>query len=227
MAFGREPEPADVRGLNLTLRWIVLACGVGLFGVMTDPVQQATSSQRRMPPSETSAYKESPPLERIHPIPRTKPTSIRPPSRTGHLLIPAIGVDSPLIPLGVTSNRTLEVPKDYGVAGWFTGGPFPGEPGPAVVAGHVDSISGPAVFYRLRELQKGDVIVVSRKGGLRSRFRVESLRWFSKSAFPTDLVYGFVDTPVLRLITCGGAFDSSAGHYVDNLVVFASPMTDS
>jgi sortase (surface protein transpeptidase) len=121
----------------------------------------------------------------------------------------------------------LEVPKDWGVAGWFSGGPFPGEPGPAVVAGHVDSRSGPAVFYRLPELQQGDLIVVWRRGGVRSRFRVESLKWFSKTAFPTQLVYGSIDTAALRLITCGGAFDSSTGHYVDNLVVFASPIDES
>jgi hypothetical protein len=133
-------------------------------------------------------------------------------------------VDAELIPLGVTRLGALEVPQDWGVAGWFTGGPFPGGPGPAVVVGHVDSTVGPAVFYRLRELQQGDVIEVWRKGGIRSRLQVVSLRWFSKSAFPTQLVYGSVATPALRLITCGGAFDDSTGHYVDNLVVFASPI---
>jgi sortase (surface protein transpeptidase) len=148
-------------------------------------------------------------------------------SSRGHILIPAIGVDAPLLPLGLTPENALDVPKDWGVTGWFDGGPFPGQPGPAVVVGHVDSTSGPAVFYRLRELHRGDVIVVWRKGGVRWRFRVESLRWFSKSAFPTELVYGSVATPALRLITCGGAFDQSTRHYVDNLVVFASPMTDS
>ncbi|MGH2827168.1 MAG: class F sortase [Actinomycetota bacterium] len=158
---------------------------------------------------------------------RAASNPIRSPAPTGHIRIPAIGVDSSLIPRGLNPDRTLDVPKDWGVAGWFEGGPFPGEPGPAVVVGHVDSTSGPAVFYRLRELNRGDVIEVWRKGGIRSRFRVESLRWFSKSAFPTQLVYGAIATPVLRLITCGGAFDQSTGHYVDNLVVFASPMTDS
>jgi sortase (surface protein transpeptidase) len=155
------------------------------------------------------------------------PNPIRPSTSTGHIFIPAIGVDASLIPLGLTPRRTLEVPKDWGVAGWFEGGPFPGERGPAVVVGHVDSTSGPAVFYRLPELEPGDMIVAWRKGGVRSRFRVVSLRWFSKSDFPTQLVYRSTATPALRLITCGGEFDSSTGHYVDNLVVFASPLTSS
>jgi sortase (surface protein transpeptidase) len=148
------------------------------------------------------------------------------PSRRGHILIPAIGVEAPLMPLGLAAEGTLEVPQDWGVAGWFTGGPFPGEPGPAVVAGHVDSTVGPAVFYRLPELRPGDVIVVWRNGDVRSRFRVTSLKWFPKSAFPTQSVYGSVASPALRLITCGGAFDRSTGHYVDNLVVFATPVTE-
>jgi sortase family protein len=229
MGSSGQPESASGGGLHprSVLRWIVLACAVALFGVAADPAHRATRSTRPPAPSVASVMKVTPPLERLQSVRRAAPKPIRPPSSTGHILIPAIGVDAPLIPLGLTPDRTLEVPKDWGEAGWFAGGPFPGEPGPAVVAGHVDSTSGPAVFYRLRELDRGDVIVVWRKGGLRSRFRVVSLKWFPKSAFPTELVYGSVDGPALRLITCGGAFDNSTGHYLDNLVVFASPLTDS
>lgn len=224
MASGSHLYRGAASGLrpNRLTRWLVLASAVALYGVATNQVDPATVSARRLPPSE--ALELIAPFQRLHPIGRAVPEPIRPLSTMGHILIPAIGVDSSLIPLGLTRNRTLEVPKDWGVAGWFSGGPFPGEPGPAVVAGHVDSRSGPAVFYRLPELQQGDLIVVWRRGGLQSRFRVESLKWFQKTAFPTELVYGSIDTPALRLITCGGAFDSSTGHYVDNLVVFASPL---
>jgi hypothetical protein len=141
----------------------------------------------------------------------------------GHILIPAIGVEASVIPLGLAPDGTLEVPQDYGLAGWWTGGPFPGEPGPAVVVGHVDSKAGPAVFYRLRSLRPGDPILVWRPGAERARFVVESTLWVAKSAFPTRRVYGSVAGPALRLITCGGAFDRATGHYLDNLIVFAVP----
>jgi sortase (surface protein transpeptidase) len=231
MASTPQPESARVGWLHprRVLRWMALACAVAaLSGVATCTPKQKTRLAKPPVASEASEVMSlAPPLERSLLMRRAVPDTPPPPSSTGHIRIPAIGVDASLIPLGLTRDRALDVPKDWGVAGWFEGGPFPGEPGPAVVVGHVDSTSGPAVFYRLRELNRGDVIAVWRKGGVRSRFRVVSRRWFSKSAFPTQLVYGSVDTPALRLITCGGAFDSSTGHYVDNLVVFASPMTDS
>jgi hypothetical protein len=231
MAPVGQSESARVgwRHPNRVVRWMALACAVAvLFGVVAYTAKQSTRLARPPIPSEASEIMSlALPLERPLWLRRAVSNQIRSPSSTGHIRIPAIEVDASLIPRGLNPDRTLDVPKDWGVAGWFEGGPFPGEPGPAVVVGHVDSTSGPAVFYRLRELHRGDVIVVWRKRGNRSRFRVESLRWFSKSAFPTQLVYGAIATPALRLITCGGAFDESTGHYVDNLVVFASAVTDS
>lgn len=230
MPSNGSPESTRVGWLHPQhgLRWMALACAAAaLSGVVTYTVkqtQQAKAPVDSESPGVTSLARQlEPPLQ----MRGTVHNASLPPSTRGHIRIPAIGVDASVIPLGLTPDGALDVPKAWGTAGWFEGGPFPGEPGPAVVVGHVDSTSGPAVFYRLRELSRGDVIVVWRKGGVRSRFRVVSLRWFSKSAFPTELVYRSVDTPALRLITCGGAFDSSTGHYVDNLVVFASPMTNS
>ena len=213
---------------NRVVRGMTLVCAVAaLFGVVSDSAEQSTRLTRPpIPPEASEVTSLALALERPLWLHRAVSNPIRSPSSTGHIRIPAIGVDTSLVPRGLNPDGTLDVPRAWGVAGWFEGGPFPGEPGPAVVVGHVDSTSGPAVFYRLRELHAGDVIVVWRKGGIRSRFRVESLRWFSKSAFPTQLVYGAIATPALRLITCGGAFDQSTGHYVDNLVVFASPITD-
>jgi hypothetical protein len=231
MASDGQPKSAKVGWLHPIRvgRGIALVCAVAaLIGVVADTAKRSTRPVRPPVPSEASEVMTlTSPLGRPLWMRRAVSNPIRSPSRTGHIRIPAIGVDSSLIPRGLNPDSSLDVPKDWGVAGWFEGGPFPGDPGPAVVVGHVDSTSGPAVFYRLRELRRGDVIVVWRKGGLRSRFRVESLRWFPKSSFPTKLVYGAIATPALRLITCGGAFDQSTGHYEDNLVVFASPITDS
>ena len=135
--------------------------------------------------------------------------------------IPSIGVQAPIIRLGVNPDRTLEVPTDFGDAGWWSGGPRPGEPGPAVIAGHVDSDTGPAVFFRLRELRPHDAIVVDRRDGSRARFSVIGSEQYPKDHFPTARVYGATAEPTLRLITCGGEFDNSSGHYLDNTVVYA------
>jgi sortase (surface protein transpeptidase) len=138
------------------------------------------------------------------------------------VVIPRIGVAAPLIRLGLQRDRRMEVPKDYSMAGWYTGGPRPGELGPAVIAGHVDSKRGPAVFYRLGELRRGDGLVVRYSGGFEVRFRVERTERHPKAAFPTARVYGRIAGAKLRLITCGGEFDPASGHYRDNMIVFAT-----
>jgi hypothetical protein len=135
--------------------------------------------------------------------------------------IAAVGIETALIPLGLDAHRALEMPERFDVAGWWSGGYRPGEPGPAVIAGHVDSKTGPAIFYRLRDVKKGDAIVVGRRDGSSVRFVVLSVGHYAKTAFPTKQVYGPTSRPALRLITCSGDFDRSTGHYVDNTVVFA------
>ena len=137
------------------------------------------------------------------------------------LRIPSIGVDSPLALLGVDGSGALVPPTDFARAGWFSGGPVPGDVGPSVVAGHVDSADGPAVFFRLRDLVAGDAIVVERADGTTVGFTVTRADRFAKDAFPSDDVYGPTSTAELRLITCGGEFDRAAGSYRDNVVVFA------
>ena len=135
--------------------------------------------------------------------------------------IDAIGVGAPVIRLGLNPDGTLEVPTRFGDTGWWTGGARPGERGPAVIAGHVDSRGGPAVFFRLDRLRARDAIVVVLRDGSRVRFLVQRTARYRKAAFPTAAVYGPTRTPALRLITCSGAFDSASGHYVDNTVVYA------
>ena len=115
----------------------------------------------------------------------------------------------------------METPDKWGNAGWYEPGAEPGERGPAVIAGHIDSKSGPAVFYRLRELRRGNVIRIGRADGSAVRFRVEGVERWPKAEFPTRRVFGRTHISALRLVTCSGDFDSSTGHYVDNTIVYA------
>ena len=143
--------------------------------------------------------------------------------RPVRLDIPSIGVASPpLIELGTEADGSLEVPVDFGVAGWFAAGPAAGQFGPAVIAGHVDSKDGPGIFYRLGALKKGALVTVTRDDGTKAQFVVDKVERYAKDRFPTAAVYG--DTThrsELRLITCGGDFDTASGHYVDNVVAYA------
>jgi hypothetical protein len=137
------------------------------------------------------------------------------------VVIPAIGVDSLLAPLGVDSAGTLVPPSDFAQAGWFGAGTRPGEVGPAVLAGHVDSYAGPAVFFRLEDLTAGDAVQVLRSDGRTVSFRVTRVAQYPKDRFATTEVYGPTAAPELRLITCGGTFDRSRRSYEDNIVVYA------
>jgi len=135
--------------------------------------------------------------------------------------IPAIGVSTGLERLALASDGSLRTPRDPGRAGWFEGGPRPGEVGPAVVVGHLDSVSGPAVFWRLSRLRPGDRISVSAADGARHDFAVRRVRLVPQDGFPSDLVYAPTPAHALRLITCGGSYDHVQGHYRSNVVVFA------
>jgi sortase (surface protein transpeptidase) len=127
------------------------------------------------------------------------------------------------MPLGLNRDGTLEVPRDYSQTGWYTDGPEPGETGAAVIVGHVDSKTGPAAFFRLRELRRGDAIRVARTDGSTVKFTVTRIEQWRKAAFPTARVYGRTHGPALRLVTCSGDFDPATGHYANNTIVFASP----
>jgi hypothetical protein len=136
--------------------------------------------------------------------------------------IPAIGVSAPVIALGLNRDGTLQTPRVWAETGWYKPGPEPGERGPAVVVGHVDSTTGPAVFYRLRSLRPGNLIRIQRRDGSAVRFRVQRVERWPKAEFPTSRVYGPTRGAVLRIVTCSGNFDRSTGHYVDNTIVYAS-----
>lgn len=149
------------------------------------------------------------------------PVAPAPASPPVALDIPAIGVTSGLESLGTDAAGVLEPPEEWQSAGWYRDGVRPGDRGAAIVAGHVDSRTGPAVFARLAELAPGDEVAVTRADGSVVRFVVEGAVQSAKAEFPTDEVYGAVPDAQLRLITCGGAFDADTGHYTDNLIVFA------
>jgi sortase (surface protein transpeptidase) len=141
------------------------------------------------------------------------------------LTIPLIGVQTRLVTLGLTTTGELQVPSSTSVAGWYTGSPRPGAIGSAIIVGHIDSLTGPGVFYRLSELAAGDKIFVKRADGTLVEFRVTSVQTYLKDRFPTEDVYGPVPDAELRLITCGGAFDAATGHYLSNIVVYATAVS--
>ena len=138
------------------------------------------------------------------------------------LQIPAIAVSTPLVRLGRLPDGSIEVPHDWNTAGWYDRGPRPGQPGPAVILGHVDSKTGPAVFFRLRALRPRDVVRVGLADGRILVFRVQRVERYPKDKFPTEAVYLPTLNRELRLITCGGEFDYAAGSYRDNIVVYAT-----
>ncbi|MGW3173848.1 class F sortase [Streptomyces sp. NPDC001153] len=143
-------------------------------------------------------------------------------SAANRVRIPAIQVNAPVMPVGLDAAGWVAAPppEDPNLAGWFTGAVSPGEKGTAVIVGHVDNQRGPAVFYGLGALKKGNRIEVLRKDGKTAVFETYGVEVFSKSGFPGDRVYGSKGTPELRVITCGGGFSRKNG-YDGNVVVFA------
>jgi sortase (surface protein transpeptidase) len=196
----------------------VLIAGCGVVPTTTSREGGERSPEVERPSSETRQR----PADRRPTRPRAEAAPIPSGARPRAVVIPKIKVAAPLIRLGLGPDRRMQVPEDFSVAGWYVGGPRPGEVGPAVIAGHVDSKRGPAVFYRLGELRRGDTVVVRYSGGLQVRFRVERTERHPKAAFPTARVYGRTSGAKLRLITCGGTFDRASGHYRDNVIVYAT-----
>jgi sortase (surface protein transpeptidase) len=138
------------------------------------------------------------------------------------IVIPAIGVDARVVPLGLNPDRTMQVPSNLADTGWFQPGPEPGEQGAAVIVGHLNSISGPGVFAHLSKLRPGDRIKVHLKGGSTVTFVAKSAIRVAKSRFPTKRVYARTAQPTLRVITCAGKLNPASGHHADNYIVFAS-----
>lgn len=226
----------------------VAAVGFGLVGQRPDPpsvapqpvVEQqeddaATTAEERVtvpPPSAPEVHDEvavTPQEDRTGPAEEESASASRtdpglPASPPVEVRIPAIGVTSPLHPLGLAADGTLEVPSGdlYDQAAWYDGSPTPGEVGPTVIEGHVTGAGGRAsIFFELAALAPGDTVEVDRQDGRTVTFEVYRVDQFAKSSFPTVDVYGPTAGPELRVITCGGEFDDEVGHHTDNTVVYA------
>jgi sortase (surface protein transpeptidase) len=200
---------------------LIAASGVRLA---VPAIRQAEAARgRALPPPLVAATTGTPSPAASPPPPPVVTDPVR-------LKIPAIALDAPLVGLGLTPEKAIDTPTRWGDAGWYRPGVPPGAVGPAVLVGHYDSKSGPAVFFRLNALLPGDQIQVVGGSGTTVTFVVDRLQEVAKSTFPMQEVYGPVTRPEIRLITCDGAFDEHTRHYVDNLVVYGhaiSPPTAS
>jgi sortase (surface protein transpeptidase) len=197
----------------VALALIMVAGGGGAALALARPARTPTATDRAVPgPARMSMLASGPPAVSGGGLAPATPVRIE---------IPSIAVSASVDPVGLNPDGSLQVPKDFGRAGYYTGRPTPGEIGAAVINGHVDSTLRPAVFFRLRELRGGDEVVITRADGTRPIFVVDRLEEHRKDTFPTAEVYGPVPEATLRLITCAGTFDRRARHYRDNLIVFA------
>ena len=199
---------------------------LGLRSAAGPPQPPATAAQSLVAaapaPGPTTVPSRSPTASRSAPASGVDLGPILKPSAPVAIDIPSISVSTRnIVGLGLTADGHLDVPKDFSSVGWYTKGPSPGQLGPTILSGHVDSHNGPAIFYRLGALRPGARVNVARKDGSTATFTIDRIQRFPKDHFPTAQVYGATNRAELRLITCGGSFDPRTGHYVDNIVAFA------
>ncbi|MEW5095645.1 class F sortase [Clavibacter michiganensis] len=217
--------PADASPARRARRAAVLAGALIPLAALAGCAPAEPETAPAVPPAAVSTEPSAPPTTAPSDPPTSAPTVVQGlgavPTRVA---IPAIDLDQPLIDLGIAADGRMEVPVDFDDVGWFTGGGRPGGRGPTVIAAHVDSRVGPAAFGRLAELGVGDEVSVQDVDGGSTRYVVTEVADFPKADFPTARVFGAQATDQLRLITCGGIFDRSVGHYEDNRVVFAEPV---
>lgn len=142
-------------------------------------------------------------------------------ARPMRLRIPAIGVDAAIESVGKTQAGAMDVPRDARNVAWYNLGPLPGTPGNAVISGHLDDVKGPAVFYKLRNLKKGDDIIVTGEDNVARAFKVMSVESYAYDKAPVARIFGFDLTRDLNLITCGGTWNRSARNYSQRMVVYA------
>ncbi|MGA5797840.1 class F sortase [Streptomyces cellulosae] len=191
----------------VAVAFLVAGCGGG--GGSADDGPAATGTPGNRAPAAAGSPVSGPrPLERSVPV---------------GLEIPAIGVDTPVVRLGLAPDRTVEVPPITAddPAGWYWYSPTPGRPGPSVILGHVTvGAYGDGVFRHLARLRQDDGITVRLENGTAAEFAVTSVRTVAKADFPTEDVYGDTPRPELRLVTCGGPLED--GEYRDNVIVFAA-----
>lgn len=199
-------------GRSLVGLWWVLGVGICVLAVALigfGPIRESANPVAAAPPSRAPA----PTAASAESAPASLPTGLD---------IPAIGVSTDLIRLGLNDDNTVQVPRDAAKAGWYEHGPAPGQLGSAVILGHVDSTEGPAVFFRLRFLTPGDRLQARLADGTTAFFRVTRVATYANEDFPARRVYaGSPKRPALNLVTCGGVYDRDRGGYQSNVVVFS------
>jgi hypothetical protein len=197
---------------------VLAATGAGLLVLGPSPaeapVHRVVAAPAELPPEQPAraAAAAVAPVAVVRQLPASPPTAVR---------IPALGVTSDVMELGLRRDGSMEVPPGAYPVGWYDRSPTPGQLGPAVLAAHVDWAGRPGAFAGLDELLPGDTVEVDRADGSTAVFVVDRVEEHAKADFPSDAVYGDLDHAGLRLITCGGAFDEDTGDYADNVVVFA------
>lgn len=225
--------------LSPTARWLiaaalaaVLAVAAVLWGIThryEAPAPPSAATAAVPGPSQTPGAQEASPSLGSSTSAAGPATDVRAGAKPVSVSLPAIGVQLPLIELGLQPDGTLAVPSGAQIdkGAWFTGSPVPGNVGPAVIEAHVTTATGKGPFFRLAILSAGDRASVRLADGSSVPFVVYRVARYPKNAFPTGEVYGNTSGPELRLITCGGEFDRSTGHFDDNTVVYARLATAS
>ncbi len=202
---------------------------VGVTPAVSAPTTTVNTTTTTVKPASSLAA--LPIVPRAESSPRLAHTKSPPPtyvakpirrSRPIHLSIPIIGVSVPLSVVTLNKNGTVNVPTNFAVPAWYNGDRSPGQKGSAVILGHVDNYHGPAVFFYLDKLKLGNRVDVTLADKQKLVFAVIGIRMYKKTNFPDALVYGARDYPALQLVTCGGIFDPSTGHYLSNIVVFTA-----
>ena len=211
---GYAPQPGASQSLRARVAGVagllLIVAGAAAVGVVIMAQEHAPQ------PSRAAAGATGPSAGHGPSLPRSLPVSVE---------IPAIGVHSTLLRLGVNPDGTIQVPSLYtrpSEAAWYKYSVTPGQIGASVIEGHLDGYHGPAVFFRLGALRPGNSINVTLADGITAVFRVTGVRRYRKSTFPAQAIYGATRYAALHLITCGGAFDRTTGHYLSSTVVFAS-----
>ncbi|MET7617718.1 class F sortase [Streptomyces sp. NPDC005408] len=210
-----NPPASPPRSVGRSMLWSLASIALGVVLILNSSGTPADGVPRARPGAFASAPASRP---SAHGDEKAMPRSA--PKR---LSILEIAVDAPFTTLSIGKSGQLDAPPpdDNNLVGWFKGGPSPGEPGAAIVAGHVDTKTGPAVFLQLDALKPGSKVDITRDDGTVATFKVDSVESFSKARFPDERVYSDTPDPQLRLITCGGSYDREAKDYTENVVVFA------
>lgn len=219
---------SDTVSLGRSLLWPAAVAGLGMLLIYNSIAPSADDKPPAAAPAAAAPAAPAPDSSPAGAVPRqATPSSATAPALSRsvptRLKIPAIAVDAPFTPLSIGSSGRLDAPppNDNNLVGWFQGGVTPGERGASIVAGHVDTKTGPAVFLQLRFLRPGATVDITRADGTVASFKVDTVETFSKAKFPDKRVYADTPDAQLRLITCGGEYDKKAKDYEDNVVVFA------